>query len=245
MTVLGARRRIVLVDEQPAAAGIVAGLAADGYDVRLVRDLRGTFTAVEAFAPDLVVLRVPARADAAHLAVVRRLRDPHDLPVVCLVSARSEVQLLAAYDAGADDVATVATSVDELLARVRAVLRRCGRAAPGRWVLGDLVVDEPAHTVVRGGRPLVLTRREFELLLTLVRQRGRVVPKGVLLSTVWGSDLYDVNVVEVHVSQLRRKLEAGGAPRLLHTVRHVGYVARLDGAAVADGDGREVAADGA
>jgi two-component system response regulator MprA len=228
MTELRVRRRILVVDEQATAAGVVAGLAADGYDVRLAHDLRGTFPAVETFAPDLVVLRLPADADATHLALTRRLRDPHDLPVVCVVSTRSERQVLAAFDAGADDVATVVATVDELLARIRAVLRRSGRAAPGRWVVGDVVVDEPAHTVVRGDRPIVVTRREFDLLLSLVRQRGRVVPKGVLLSTVWGSDLYDVNVVEVHVSQLRRKLEAGGEPRLIHTVRHVGYVARAE-----------------
>ena len=113
----------------------------------------------------------------------------------------------------------------ELLARMRAALRRNGREARSVLELGDLVVDESAHSVVRAGRVVDLTHREFSLLVMLCRHSGMVLSKVQLLANVWGFEHYDLNVVEVHVSALRRKLEEHG-PRLIQTVRGVGYVFR-------------------
>jgi DNA-binding response OmpR family regulator len=113
----------------------------------------------------------------------------------------------------------------ELLARVRALLRRTGRLESAVHQIDDLIVDEAARSAHRGGHDVELTPIEFDLLVHLVRQPGRALSKERLLSLVWGSDEYAVNVVEVHVSALRRKLEVHG-PRLVHTVRGAGYLAR-------------------
>ena len=113
----------------------------------------------------------------------------------------------------------------ELLARVRALLKRSGRLSSASWQVGDLVVDEDARSVVRAGVALDLTRTEYELLAVLVRHVGKVLSKTQLLTQVWGFDAYDANLVEVHMSALRRKLEAAG-PRVVHTVRGAGYVLR-------------------
>ena len=123
------------------------------------------------------------------------------------------------------DYLTKPFSVAELNARVRALLRRSGRLASDTWQVGDLVVDEGARLVRRGEVEVDLTRTEFDLLAALGQRRGRTVSKDHLLASVWQFDSYDPNLVEVHVSALRRKLEAHG-PRLVHTVRGVGYVLR-------------------
>lgn len=155
--------------------------------------------------------------------VVRSLRTVDPVAVI-LITENDLEHRMQAFDAGADDVVVKPFAVDELVARVRAVLDRTGH---GRNVLylADLVIDEGAHTVQRGDHLLELTATEFSLLTTLCRHAGVVLSKRQLLSNVWGFELYHVNVVEVHVCALRRKLEACG-PRLIHTVRGVGYVVR-------------------
>jgi DNA-binding response OmpR family regulator len=160
--------------------------------------------------------------------------DPHQVvralrivdPVAVILTTENDLDhRVKAFDAGADDVLVKPFAVDELVARVCAVLARTGH---GRNVLhlADLVIDERAHTVQRGDHLLELTATEFSLLTTLCKHAGAVLSKRQLLSTVWGFELYHVNVVEVHVCALRRKLEASG-PRLIHTVRGVGYVLRV------------------
>jgi len=147
-----------------------------------------------------------------------------DVPV-CILSARDEVSdRVSGLQAGADDYLVKPFALEELLARVRAVLRRTGRLGAAIEA-ADVVVDEQAGLATRAGLPLELTPTELRLLAYLVRQRGLVLSKHQLLTQVWGYDAYDPNVVEVHVSALRRKLEAHG-PRILHTVRGLGY--RLD-----------------
>lgn len=196
------------------AAGHVADGAADGS--ALEHDL-------DAFRPDLVVLDVmlPGRDGFALLDVVRRHTDAG----VVMLTARDEVaDRLRGLTAGADDYLVKPFVLAELVARVGAVLRRRGRA-PSTIEVGDLVLDADSNIAVRAGTALDLTATELRLLRYLAAQRGRVVSKTQILTAVWGYDAYDPNLVEVHVSALRRKLEAHG-PRLVHTVRGLGYLLR-------------------
>jgi two-component system, OmpR family, response regulator len=156
--------------------------------------------------------------------IVRALRHVDSVAVI-LITENDLDHRVKAFDAGADDVIVKPFAVDELVARVCAVLARTGHV-PNVVHFADLVIDEGAHTVQRGDHLLELTATEFTLLTTLCQHAGVVLSKRQLLSRVWGFELYHVNVVEVHICALRRKLEACG-PRLIHTVRGVGYVARV------------------
>jgi two-component system, OmpR family, response regulator len=173
-----------------------------------------------AAAPDLAALdiRLPG-GDGFELA--RRLRDERDVPVIFLTARDAVEDRLHGFSLGADDYLVKPFALEELLARVRAVLRRSGRLAAAIEA-GDLIVDEQAGLAARAGGALELTPTELRLLAYLVRNRGLVLSKTQLLTQVWGYDHYDPNVVEVHVSALRRKLEAHG-PRILHTVHGLGY----------------------
>ncbi len=214
---------MVLVEDEEAVRDAVEralrreGVAVTGFSDYPDPDL------VLAAAPDLAVLDVLLPSgDGFELA--RELRAARDLPIVFLTARDTVEDRLGGFELGADDYLVKPFALEELLARVRAVLRRTGRLGAAIEV-GDVVVDEQAGLATRAGSPLELTPTELRLLAYLVRQRGFVLSKHQLLTQVWGYDAYDPNVVEVHVSALRRKLEAHG-PRILHTIRGLGY--RLD-----------------
>ena len=176
--------------------------------------------------PAVIVLDV-TMPDLDGVSVVRRLRARGvDVPV-CILSARDEVEdRVAGLQAGADDYLVKPFALEELTARLQALLRRRG-VDVGSAVIGDLVVDARRHVATRAGRDLGLTRREFALLETFVRHPGQVLSREQLLSQVWGYTFdVDTNVADVFVGYLRRKLEAGGEERILHTVRGVGWVLR-------------------
>jgi DNA-binding response OmpR family regulator len=182
--------------------------------------------AVRRRPPSVIVLDVMMpRLDG--VATVRRLRaDGNDVPV-CMLSARDEVDdRVAGLQAGADDYLVKPFALPELTARLHALLRRRGDGS-GATVVGDLVVDPRRRLATRGGRELILTRREFELLETFARHPGLVLSREQLLNQVWGytTDV-ETNVVDVFVGYLRRKLEEAGEPRIVHTVRGVGWVLR-------------------
>jgi DNA-binding response OmpR family regulator len=145
-----------------------------------------------------------------------------------MLSARDEVSdRVAGLQAGADDYLVKPFALPELTARLHALLRRRGGGAGGQLVVGDLIVDPRRHVATRGGRALEPTRREFELLEMFARHPGQVLSRDQLLEQVWGYAFdVDTNVVDVFVGYLRRKLEAGGEPRMLHTVRGVGWALR-------------------
>jgi two-component system, OmpR family, response regulator len=178
-------------------------------------------------APALVVMDVEDASLADRPVVVRRVRQASEVPLVVLARSTRLEDRLAGLEAGADDVLVTPFPLAELRWKVAAILRRSGKQ--GKQVdcmqLRDLVVDESAHVVQRRGRHVDLTALEFSLLVALCRHRGQVLSKTQLLTMVWGFDHFGVNLVEVHVSALRRKLEVAG-PRLIHTVRGVGYVLR-------------------
>jgi two-component system, OmpR family, response regulator len=177
--------------------------------------------------PGLVVMDVGDMRLAERQVVVSRLRQASDVPLVVLTRSTRLEDRLAGLEAGADDVLVVPFPLAELRWKAAAILRRSGQRV-GTMHLGDLVIDEPAHVVERNGRLVDLTALEFSLLVAFSRNRGHVLSKSQLLTMVWGFDHHDVNLVEVHVSALRRKLEASG-PRIVHTVRGVGYVLRPAG----------------
>jgi DNA-binding response OmpR family regulator len=215
--------RVAVVEDEDAVRDAVArALAGDGFAVTAFARVPSVDEILHA-APDLAVLDVML-PNGDGLALCRELRSRRDLPIVFLTARDGVADRLAGFEQGADDYLVKPFALEELLARVRAVLRRSGRlAAP--LEAGDVLVDEAAGRANRGGEPLELTATELRLLAFLVRHRGQVLSKHQLLSQVWGYDAYDPNLVEVHVSALRRKLEAHG-PRIVHTVRGLGY--RLD-----------------
>ncbi len=218
-------RVLVVDDDRAIAAALEIALRNEGYDVRVEGGAHAGELASQAFLPDLAVLdiRLPDSDDGVSLA--RRLRRGGDLPIIFLTAVDDPETRVACFSAGADDYVAKPFSMAELLLRVRALLRRSGRLVSRVHQAGPLVIDESAHLVLWGDAQVDLTPTEFRLLVALVRSAGQVLSKPQLLEEAWGFDAYDANLVEVHVSSLRKKLEAHG-PRVVHTVRGVGYVVR-------------------
>jgi DNA-binding response OmpR family regulator len=188
---------------------------------------RAALAAVEQIDPAVMLLDM-AMPDLDGMEVLRRLRAAgHDLPV-CVLSARDEIgDRVAGLEAGADDYVVKPFALEEVVARLHALLRR--RPSQGDDVIaaGDLELDQAGHRALRGGRDLELTRRELELLSVFVRHPGQVITRERLHEEVWGYDFDPkTNVADVFVGYVRHKLEAGGEPRVLHTVRGVGFVLR-------------------
>lgn len=216
--------RVVVVDDEPSARDLlVAILEDDGYEVRAAADGPAALEIAQTFRPDLALLDggLPGMSG---VEVARRLRQGGDIPIIFVTAADSAEDVHSGFKMGADDYIVKPFDPEELSWRVRAVLRRTGHAVPQVWEHGDLVVDERTQSVTRAGSPIALTATEFKMLGVLVRNRARVVPKGQLLGQVWGYEADD-HVLEVHMSSLRRKLEAHG-PRMVQTVRGTGYVLR-------------------
>jgi len=212
----------VVEDDRLIRSSLDFSLRAEGFQVRADDDGRAVKEVVSEFRPDLAILdvRLPVGPDGC--AIARALRDISDLGVLFLTAADSIEERIAGFHAGADDYLVKPFSMAELMVRVQALLRRTGRAGSMQHEVGDLVIDDAARVVTRAGVTLELTKREYELLLALAGRTGQVMTKLQLLAQVWRFEASDPNLVEVHVSSLRRKLEAEG-PRMLHTVRGVGY----------------------
>jgi len=220
---------ILVVDDEPAVRdSLDRALRLEGYKVDLAADGREALDALADDSPDAVVLDLMMpRVDG--LEVCRRMRAAGDRTPVLVLTARDGVSdRVKGLDAGADDYLVKPFALDELLARLRALLRRSGAAAPGQVLrFSDLSLDPVAHQVKRGGREVELTRTEFSLLELFLLHPRQVLTRSVIFERVWGYDFGpESNSLEVYVSYLRRKLEADGEPRLLHTVRGVGYVLR-------------------
>jgi two-component system response regulator MprA len=220
--------RILLVDDEPAVqASLERLLRQAGYQVETASDGRRALTAVGESAPDALVLDV-VMPGLDGLEVTRRLRNMGDQTPVLLLTARDEVSdRVTGLDAGADDYLTKPFAVEELLARLRALLRRSGADETAELRVGDLVLDPVSHQASRGGRPLELTRTEFALLELFLANPGRALTRTAIYQAVWGYDFGPAsNSLDVYVGYLRRKTEAAGEPRVLHTLRGVGFVLR-------------------
>lgn len=218
---------LVVDDDAAIRRSLTRALRLEGF---AVRDADGGFAALAAIRrelPAVVVLDV-TMPDLDGVQVTKRLRgDGIDVPI-CILSARDEVDdRVAGLQAGADDYVVKPFALAELVARLQALLRRRPEGAPGPLEVGDVRIDPSRREAARGGRDLALTRREFELLEVFARHAGQVLSRRQLLELVWGYDFAaDGNVVDVFVGYLRRKLEGDGEPRVLHTVRGVGFVLR-------------------
>jgi DNA-binding response OmpR family regulator len=215
--------RVLLVeDDSSLALALRVGLDRVGYDTTVVADGNDLSRVLERWHPDLALLDVslPAGPDGFELA--RRLRSELGIPVLFVTAADSLADRLAGFDAGADDYLVKPFALAELLARVRAVLRRAGRLSSPVVEVRDLVLDEYERSVTQSGRRISVTPTEFDLLMVLARNAGQVMSKAQLLSSVWGFDEYDPNLVEVHVSALRRKIDRQG-PSIIRTERGRGY----------------------
>lgn len=218
--------RVLLIEDDPLIREVLAAaLSGVGYAVHTESNGNHVERAVTNFLPDIALIDVHLGDGVDGITVARRLRAVRDLPFVFLTAASAIDDVLAGFDVGGDDYIVKPFVMDELLVRMQAVLRRWGRIGRSVLRIGDLVVDLGAHLAVRNDEALDLTHREFTLLSTLAQHPGIVLSKLQLLTQVWGFEHYDLNLVEVHICALRRKLEEHGC-RMIHTVRGVGYVLR-------------------
>jgi DNA-binding response OmpR family regulator len=219
-------RVLVVEDDEEIAQVLQRSLRLEGYEVRLAADGETALDHAAAFRPDLVILDLGLpKLDG--MEVARRLRRGDDVPILMLTARDALDARIEGLDAGADDYLVKPFERQELLARLRALLRRRPPRGSASVVVGDLSLNPDTHEVHRGERAIELTQREFELLEYLMRNERIVVPRQRLLEEVWGYDPFaTTNTIEVFVSNLRRKLEGGGEPRLLHTIRGAGYVLR-------------------
>jgi DNA-binding response OmpR family regulator len=221
-------RVLVVEDDEEIAQVLQRSLRLEGYDVKLADDGVRALEEAHAFLPDIVVLDLGLpRLDG--LDVAKRLRDDgDDVPILILTARDALESRVEGLDVGADDYLVKPFERQELLARLRAMLRRRPPRGMAPLRVGDLLLNPDTHEVSRGDRRIELTQREFELLEYLMRNERLVISRQKLLDEVWGYDPFSItNTIEVFVSNLRRKLEAGGEPRLLHTVRGAGYVLRV------------------
>ena len=219
--------KILVVDDEPKITDFIRrGLTYEGFSVEVAHDgERGLALAIEG-EPDLVVLDIMLPGMDG-LQVCRRLRQESDVPIIMLTARDAVSDRVTGLDMGADDYLVKPFALEELLARVRALLRRRGKPADARLQLSDLAMDTGTRQVWRGERPVKLTTKEFDLLELFLRHPGQVLSREMIYEDIWGYDFGgESNIIEVYVRYLRTKLEQEGAPRLLETIRGVGYVLR-------------------
>jgi two-component system response regulator MprA len=219
---------LVVEDDQGIADTLRRGLIFEGYRVDVVYDGKEALAAARDQPPDLVVLdwMLPGLDG---LEVCKRLRAASDVPILMLTAKDSIPDRVVGLDAGADDYLVKPFAFDELLARVRALLRRAGPPQAEVLHFADLEMDTGTRQARRGGKGIELTAKEYMLLELFMRNPRNVLTRDVIYDRVWGYDFGgESNIIEVYVRYLRRKLEADGLPRLIHTVRGVGYVLRED-----------------
>ncbi|MBL1289196.1 two-component system, OmpR family, response regulator [Streptomyces sp. LamerLS-316] len=220
-------RVLVVDDEAPLAELLSMALRYEGWEVRSAGDGAGAVRTARDFRPDAVILDVML-PDMDGLAVLGRLRrELNDVPVLFLTARDSVEDRIAGLTAGGDDYVTKPFSLEEVVARLRGLIRRSGTASvrsESTLVVGDLVLDEDSHEVSRGDDSIHLTATEFELLRFLMRNPRRVLSKAQILDRVWNYDFGgQANVVELYISYLRKKIDAGRTP-MIHTRRGAGYL---------------------
>jgi DNA-binding response OmpR family regulator len=226
MTTDRAARVLVVEDDDEIAQVLQRSLRLEGYEVRIALDGEQALAMHAEYVPDIVILDLGLpKVDG--IEVARKVRGSDDVPILMLTARDAVESRVEGLDSGADDYLVKPFERQELLARLRALLRRRPPRGSASLVVADLALNPDTHEVTRGDRVVELTQREFELLEYLMRNERIVVPRQRLLEEVWGYDPFaTTNTIEVFVSNLRRKLEAGGESRLLHTIRGAGYVLR-------------------
>jgi two-component system response regulator MprA len=220
---------LVVDDDARIAASLRRALVYEGYEVAIAADGPSALASARTRPPDLVVLDVMLPGFDG-MEVCRRLRRENDVPILMLTALDATADRVQGLDTGADDYLTKPFAYEELLARVRALLRRREPKILHTLRYDDLVLEPDAREVHRGNRPIALTTLEFDLLHHFLRHPRQVLSRERLLDAVWGDEVaVTPNAVDVYVGYLRQKLEAAGEPRLLQTVRGVGYVLRDPG----------------
>ncbi|OFW66704.1 MAG: DNA-binding response regulator [Actinobacteria bacterium RBG_16_68_21] len=226
---MSAKARILVAeDDEAVRRSVERALRFEEYDVVTAPDGTAALAAIACHVPDAIVLDVMMPGHDG-MEVCRRVRAAGDATPILMLTARHELSdRVAGLDAGADDYLVKPFALEELLARVRALLRRSPGAADGAVLrVGDMVLDPAARTVRRAKRDIALTKTEFDLLELLMLNTGIVLGRDVIYERIWGFDFETTsNSLDVYVGYLRRKTEEQGEPRLIHTVRGVGYVAR-------------------
>lgn len=220
---------LVVEDDQGIADTLSRGFIFEGYRVTVAYDGQDALISARDQMPDLVVLdwMLP---DLDGLEVCQRLRAASDVPILMLTAKDSIPDRVQGLDAGADDYLVKPFAFDELLARIRALLRRAGPPQADVLHFADLELDTGTRLARRGDKTIELTAKEYELLELFLRNPRNVLTRDLIFDRVWGYDFGgESNIIEVYVRYLRRKLEADGLPRLIQTVRGVGYVLREDG----------------
>jgi DNA-binding response OmpR family regulator len=222
--------RVLVVEDDDAITDVLRRtLRQEGHEVRASADGVEALRAAEEFVPDLVILDL-GLPGLDGVEVCRRLRAESDVPILILTARTDLDDRVVGLDSGADDYLVKPFERQELLARMRALMRRRPPRGSAALVVGDLRLNPDTREVSRGEREIELTNREFELLEHLMRNERLVVSRERLLEEVWGYDpLAMTNTIDVFISNLRRKLEEGGEPRVLHTKRGAGYVLRAAG----------------
>jgi two-component system OmpR family response regulator len=230
----GSPVRALVVDDEAALGELIQlALRYEGWQVETATDGASALSKARALAPDVIVLDI-MMPGLDGLEVLRRLRATgDDVPVLFLTAKDAVADRVVGLTAGGDDYVTKPFSLEEVVARLRGLLRRSGRAVSGYTDpvlrVGDLTLDEESYEVTRGGRPIELTAKEFELLRYLMRNPRRVVSKLQILDRVWSYDFEGrSSIVEIYISYLRKKIDAGAQPTI-HTVRGVGYLIKPAG----------------
>jgi len=219
--------RILIVEDEPAIADFIRrGLLQEDFRVEVAYDGKEGLKRAEESPPDLVILDIMLPGIDG-LEVCRRLREFSDVPIIMLTAKDAVPDKVRGLEAGADDYLVKPFAFDELLARIRALLRRHHAGAGKELRFADLRMNPATREVYRGDRRIDLTAREYELLELFMRHPRQVLTREMIYDRVWGYDFDgESNVIEVYIRYLRSKLEANGEPRLIHTVRGVGYALR-------------------
>ena len=221
--------RVLVVDDDPGISeSLERALRREGYTVDLAQDGEMALRAVAVDVPDAVILDV-AMPKLDGLSVCKRLRaEGNAVPILVLTARHSLGDRVAGLDAGADDYLVKPFALEELLARLRSIMRRAAPAQDAAVLtLADLSIDPRTRIVTRANTPIETTRTEYQLLELFLRNAGQVLTRELIFDRVWGYDFgVNSNSLDVYIGYLRRKTELGGLPRLIHTVRGVGYVAR-------------------
>jgi two-component system response regulator MprA len=223
-------RVLVVDDDQRLLTALQRGLSLRGFNVGLATDSGEALGYLRGRWPDIIVLDI-MMPGMDGLSLCRLVRETENTPILMLTARDSVRDRVAGLEAGADDYLVKPFALDELVARIQALLRRSRPSVPPteRLSYADLVLDPRAWTAVRRGQRLVLTATEFRLLEKFLRSPEQVLTREELLAGLWGEDTpVESNVVDVHVANLRQKLETGGRPRLIRTIRAVGYMLQKD-----------------